>query len=64
MIEKVPHAALGSLSQLGVPFKFSNCGGDIRRAPPMLGEHTDEVLGSLLKRSPEDIAALRGKKVI
>ena len=64
MIQKVPHPALGALSQLGVPFKFSNCGGDIRRAPPMLGEHTDEVLGGLLRRSPEDIAALRAGKVI
>lgn len=64
MVTKVRHAQLGMLSQLGVPFKFSASAADIRCAPPMLGEHTDEVLGGVLKRSPEDIAALRAKKVI
>ena len=28
-------------------------------APPLLGEHTDEVLTELLGRTPDDIAALR-----
>ena len=64
MVQQVQHVALGSLSQLGVPFKFSACGGDIRRAPPMLGEHTGEVLSELLGRSSEAIAALRSDKVI
>ena len=64
MVQRVPHPVLGSLSQLGVPFRFSACGGDIRRPPPMLGEHTDEVLTQLLGRSAAQLAELRASKVI
>ena len=64
MVQRVAHPALGSVAQLGVPFKFSACGGDIRRPPPMLGEHTDEVLGTLLGRSARDIEMLRERKAI
>jgi len=64
MVQQVAHPALGSLSQLGVPFKFSACGGDIRRPPPMLGEHTEEVLATLLGRSAKDIEMLRERKAI
>ena len=64
MVQTVAHPVLGSLSQLGVPFKFSACGGDIRRPPPMLGEHTEEVLATLLGRSAKDIEMLRERKAI
>jgi crotonobetainyl-CoA:carnitine CoA-transferase CaiB-like acyl-CoA transferase len=64
MVQQIAHPVLGSLSQLGVPFKFSACGGDIRRPPPMLGEHTEEVLASLLGRSAKDIEMLREHKAI
>jgi len=64
MVQQVAHPVLGSLSQLGVPFKFSACGGDIRRPPPMLGEHTEEVLATLLGRSAKDIEMLREHKAI
>ncbi len=64
MVQTIDHARLGKLTQLGVPFKFSDCGGDIRRPPPMLGEHTVEVLGELLGRSSGDIEKLRAQEVI
>jgi crotonobetainyl-CoA:carnitine CoA-transferase CaiB-like acyl-CoA transferase len=64
MTQVMEHPGLGKLSQLGVPFRFSDCGGDIRRPPPMLGEHNDDVLKSLLHRSDADIDALRAAKVI
>jgi crotonobetainyl-CoA:carnitine CoA-transferase CaiB-like acyl-CoA transferase len=64
MTQVVDHPGLGKLSQLGVPFKFSDCEGDIRRPPPMLGEHNEEVLKGLLNRSDTDVAALRAAKVI
>jgi crotonobetainyl-CoA:carnitine CoA-transferase CaiB-like acyl-CoA transferase len=55
MVQSMPYHG-GELHQLGVPFRFSNCGGDIRRAPPLLGEHTDEVLRGMLNM---DEAAVR-----
>jgi crotonobetainyl-CoA:carnitine CoA-transferase CaiB-like acyl-CoA transferase len=64
MVQRIAHPVLGSVAQLGVPFKFSACLGDIRRPPPMLGEHTHEVLSQLLGRSEESIAKLHANKVI
>ena len=64
MVQRVAHPVLGSVAQLGVPFKFSACRGDIRRPPPMLGEHTHEVLSQLLGRSEDTIAQLHADKVI
>jgi crotonobetainyl-CoA:carnitine CoA-transferase CaiB-like acyl-CoA transferase len=60
----IAHPELGSLSQLGVPFRFSASGGDIRRPPPMLGEHTDEVLIGVLGRSEAEVASLRERKIV
>jgi formyl-CoA transferase len=34
------------------------------KAPPLLGQHTDEVLAEILGKSSEEIAALREKKAI
>jgi len=64
MVQKVAHPRLGQLAQLGAPFKFSNAVADIRRPPPMLCEHTDEVLTTVLRHTPEDLARLRAAKVI
>jgi crotonobetainyl-CoA:carnitine CoA-transferase CaiB-like acyl-CoA transferase len=37
---------------------------EYRRAPPTLGQHTDEVLKGLLGRSDAEIAALRAEGVL
>jgi crotonobetainyl-CoA:carnitine CoA-transferase CaiB-like acyl-CoA transferase len=44
--------------------RFSGFKGEVRHVGPLLGEHTDAVLGGLLNYSPDQIAALRGKGVI
>jgi len=64
MTQHIDHAGVGKLGQLGVPFQFSDCGGDIRRPPPMLGEHTEQVLTEVLGRSAQQIEQLREGKVI
>ncbi len=43
-----PAAASGSVSLIGNPLKFSKTPVTYRHAPPMLGQHTDEVLKELL----------------
>jgi formyl-CoA transferase/CoA:oxalate CoA-transferase len=47
MIEAVEHATLGMMKVLGVPIKLSDTPGSIRTAPPVLGQHTAQVLGEL-----------------
>ena len=64
MIETVEHPAIGALKVIGTPFKFSATPTSVRRAPPMLGQHTDEVLREELGLGPERIAQLRVEGVI
>jgi crotonobetainyl-CoA:carnitine CoA-transferase CaiB-like acyl-CoA transferase len=44
MVATVEHPTAGLLRLLGAPFKFSGTPTSIRRPPPLLGEHTEEVL--------------------
>jgi crotonobetainyl-CoA:carnitine CoA-transferase CaiB-like acyl-CoA transferase len=44
--------------------RFSATPLEYRRAPPLLGEHTEEVLRGLLGKSEAEIAALRAEQVI
>ena len=62
MIVEVPHPARGPYLTVGCPIKFSGFKPTIT-ASPLLGEHTDEVLGGL-GYSSEQIQALRDKGVL
>ncbi len=64
MIETVEHPLLGALRTVGIPFKFSDTPASVRHAPPVLGQHTDEVLTSDLGMDAGAIAALRADGVI
>ena len=44
--------------------KFSDTPVTYRHAPPLLGQHTEEVLREKLNLSDDDLAALREKEVI
>jgi len=47
MVEEVQHPRAGRIKVVGVPIKMSDTPASVRTAPPMLGEHTKEVLQSL-----------------
>jgi len=64
MTETVPHPAVGDLKLMGLPYKFSGTPAAIRQPPPMLGEHTEEILSAELGLDSTMIAALRAEKVI
>ena len=63
MSVEVEHPSLGVIRQAGIPLRFDSTPGAIRTAPPLLGEHTDEVLSALGYRGPE-IALLRDTGVV
>jgi len=64
MIETVEHPTIGALKMLGIPFKFSDTACSVRRAPPTLGQHNDEILKGELGLDEKAIAELRQTKVI
>jgi len=64
MVRTMKHPKVGDLRMVGIPFRFSATPEAIRRAPPLLGQHTEEVLGTDLGFSSERIAQLRAEKVI
>jgi crotonobetainyl-CoA:carnitine CoA-transferase CaiB-like acyl-CoA transferase len=63
MTVEVEHPLLGSLRQVGVPFKFGATPATIRTSPPLLGEHSAEILTEL-GYDPGAIARLRTDGVI
>lgn len=63
MVVDIPHPALGTIKQTGVPIKFSKTESSIDRHPPMLGEHTEEVL-TQLGYEQSDIARFREQDIV
>ena len=47
MMVEMEHPVEGTIRGLGIPFKLSETPGRIRRAAPLLGEHTEEILSEL-----------------
>lgn len=45
MVQSIPHPVEGEVQTLGFPVKLSGTPAVVRRHPPLLGEHQDEVLG-------------------
>ena len=61
-VVEVDHPVRGKYLTVGNPIKLSDSRTDVTRSP-LLGEHTDEVLGEL-GYSPAEIASLRAGKVV
>lgn len=64
MIAEVPHPTIGTLRVGGIPIKYSETPGAVRLPPPLLGEHTDEILTDVLAYSPERIETLKRERVV
>lgn len=60
----VPHPVAGMLPLVANPIKFSRTPITYEAPPPLLGQHTDEVLREVLGMSVGDIAGLRARAVI
>ena len=59
MIQRLAHPKAGAITVMGVPIKLHATPGEVKTPPPTLGQHTDQVLRTLLKLTPARIKALR-----
>ncbi|POX47209.1 CaiB/BaiF CoA-transferase family protein [Streptomyces sp. Ru72] len=57
MVVELDHPTVGRLSTVGSPLRLGHTPARIRSAPPLLGQHTDEVLAEA-GYTPEEIADL------
>ncbi|MCQ9390437.1 CaiB/BaiF CoA transferase family protein [Pseudomonas viridiflava] len=61
---ELPHALGGRVAQVASPIRLSETPVEYRRAPPLLGEHTAQVLQALLGMSGDEVAALKEAGVL
>ena len=60
----VSHPTAGSMKLVASPMRLSKTPVTVRMPPPLLGEHTEEILGVTLHYTHEQIAQLRSKGII
>jgi len=61
---EVDHPVAGRLPMVASPMRFSETSLELKTPPPLLGQHTDEVLRALLGKTDTDLAALRERGAI
>ena len=60
----MPHEAAGTVPQVANPIRLSESPVAYDRPPPMLGEHTADVLCGLLGLGADEVAALRDEGIV
>jgi crotonobetainyl-CoA:carnitine CoA-transferase CaiB-like acyl-CoA transferase len=64
MVVETDHAVLGKIPIVSRPIKFPQAQQPVPEAPPVLGQHTDEILKDVLGLTEKQIEALRHAKAI
>ena len=64
MLQTIAHPTLGEINTIGVPWKFLNSENKKMTHPPLLGEHTDEILRDVLEYDPGRIANMHQEAAV
>lgn len=60
----LPHSAAGEVPMVANPIRFSQTPAEYRLGPPVLGEHTRDVLKALVALDDKDISELAAQKIV
>ena len=61
---ELPHAAAGKVTLVASPMKFSGTPVKHEVPPPVVGQHTDEILSGVLKKNAAEIAKLKAGGIV
>jgi crotonobetainyl-CoA:carnitine CoA-transferase CaiB-like acyl-CoA transferase len=64
MVVKLAHPKAGSVTVMGVPVRLGETPGAATTPPPLLGQHTDEILTRLLRIPKAKVGQLRAAGVV
>ena len=64
MVVELEHPEAGPIRVTGVPIKLSDTPGAVRSPPPVLGQHTEDVLSDWLGMSDAETAELRRQNIV
>jgi len=64
MVVETDHPVLGKIPIVNRAIKFPGDPQPVPSAPPILGQHTDEILGDILDLTADRIEALREAKIV
>lgn len=64
MVKEVEHPVCGAMKLVNTPVKYSVSEPGIRTPPPVLGQHTDEVLRDVVGLGAEEIRALKDEGIV
>jgi len=64
MVKGIEHPTCGPMKLVNTPVKYSYSEPSIRTPPPLLGQHTDEILSGIIGMDDGEIKALRDEGVV
>ena len=64
MVKEMEHPFVGPIKMVNTPVKYSESRPSIRSVPPVLGQHTDEVLREVLGLSEVDIQKFKDEGAV
>lgn len=64
MVKEVEHPTCGPMKLVNTPIKYSYSEPSIRTPPPLLGQHTDEILRDIVGMDDGDIKSLKAEGVV
>jgi succinate---hydroxymethylglutarate CoA-transferase len=64
LAKAVRHPVYGEVKVVGPPVRYNEMANEVETAPPLLGEHTEEVLGGELGLGEEELRDLRDSGAI